>query len=299
MDLSYVNDAHIMAVGRVPARSKVLDLGAADGSVAETLGQMGCQVWGVEFDPSAAAIAEAHCEEVVVADLNDLDFSGCFPDQRFDVVLMLDILEHLADPAKVLSRVADVLAPGGWGVISLPNVAHISLRLELMAGRFTYRDVGLLDRTHLRFFDRDGVDDLLDAAGWSHFEVDRVVRRLGTTEVELDSPPPELVQLIEEDPEAYTYQFVVCAAPAGSEVLSRPPTLPAAVAQRKALEAELFVHHLQSQLDGTLGRTGDPAVLVEKLEAIKHSSIDRRRQLSDLLVALAEDSERLKSSLTL
>jgi predicted RNA methylase len=59
MDLRDVNDAHILAVGRVPAGSRVLDLGVADGSVAGVLKAMGCRVWGVELD--AVAAEEAAC----------------------------------------------------------------------------------------------------------------------------------------------------------------------------------------------------------------------------------------------
>ncbi len=171
LNLRGVNDAHILAIGRVPANSRVLDLGVADGSVATLLKDMGCRVWGVELDPVAAEAARVVCEEVVVSDLNTLDLAQRFQGQQFDVVLMLDVLEHLSDPVAVLGRLKPVLAEGGWGVISLPNVAHLSLRLSLLQGNFTYTDVGLLDRTHLRFFDRAGVDDLLEQAGWGMFDI--------------------------------------------------------------------------------------------------------------------------------
>jgi 2-polyprenyl-3-methyl-5-hydroxy-6-metoxy-1,4-benzoquinol methylase len=144
-------------VGRVPANSSVLNLGVADGSVASVLRAMGCHVWGVEIDPVAAACAKRICEDVAVEDLNQLDFASRFEGRRFDVVLMLDVLEHLPDPAAVLRHVGSVLAEGGWAVISLPNVAHVSVRLSLLEGRFSYNDMGLLDRTHLGFFDRAGV----------------------------------------------------------------------------------------------------------------------------------------------
>jgi len=163
-NLRYANDSHVLAIGRVPANSRVLDLGVADGSVAAILNDMGCQVWGVELDPEAAEAARSVCQEVVVADLNTLELAEHFGEQQFDVVLMLDILEHLSDPATVLGRVKPVVAEGGWGIVSLPNVAHLSVRLALLNGRFSYTEMGLLDRTHLRFFTRASIEELFDSA---------------------------------------------------------------------------------------------------------------------------------------
>src|SRR6202034_2937520 len=108
INLTDVNDSHVLAIGRVPANSRVLDLGAADGSVASVLQHMGCRVWGVEIDPAAAEEARTFCENVIVADLNVIDFADQLGGERFDVVLMLDVLEHLGEPASVLRRVASV-----------------------------------------------------------------------------------------------------------------------------------------------------------------------------------------------
>ena len=284
IDLRHVNDPHTLALGRVPARSKVLDIGVADGSVASALSAMDCQVWGVEIDPVAARDAEKYCEEVIVGNIEGLDLAEHFGAGRFDVVLMLDVLEHLTDPAKVLAGVTSVLADGGWAVISLPNVAHLSVRMALLEGRFTYTDLGLLDRTHLRFFNRSSVDDLLRDAGWGSFELLRVTRAFGNTEIDVPDADPELVQELQNDPEATTYQFVLCAAPLGSKVLEQPPYLPAAVAQAALLElvgtSPEFVKQLSVQL-------GD----------MRTACLDRRRALKDLLAALAEDTERIRVGL--
>ena len=244
-NLRYANDSHVMAIGRVPANSRVLDLGVADGSVAAVLKGMGCEVWGVELEREAAEAARAVCDEVVVADLNTFEFAEQLEGQRFDVVLMLDILEHLSDPAAVLGRVKAVVADGGWGIISLPNVAHASVRLALLNGHFRYTEMGLLDRTHLRFFDRAGVDNLLEQAGWGMFDMVRVTRRLGTTEIPVDDVDPVLAADLESDIEGTTYQFVVGAAPLGSPVLEHPPVLPAAVAQGVLLEQEEELRQLR------------------------------------------------------
>ena len=282
-NLRYANDSHVMAIGRVPANSRVLDLGVADGSVAAILKGMGCEVWGVELEKEAAEAARAVCDEVVVADLNTFEFAEQLEGQRFDVVLMLDILEHLSDPAAVLGRVKAVVADGGWGIISLPNVAHASVRLALLKGRFRYTEMGLLDRTHLRFFDRAGVDGLLEQAGWGMFDMVRVTRRLGTTEIPVDDVDPVLAADLESDIEGTTYQFVVGAAPLGSPVLEHPPVLPAAVAQGVLLEQEEELRQLR------LAYIPD---LTEQLTTIRAGALERRAQLQGLLDALDENRQR-------
>lgn len=283
-NLRYANDSHVMAIGRVPAHSRVLDLGVADGSVAAVLKDMGCEVWGVELEEEAAEAARAVCDQVVVADLNTFAFAEQLDGQPFDVVLMLDILEHLSDPAAVLGRVKAVVAEGGWGIISLPNVAHASVRLALLKGRFRYTEMGLLDRTHLRFFDRAGVDDLLEQAGWGMFDMVRVTRRLGTTEIPVDDVDPALAADLESDIEGTTYQFVVGAAPLGSPVLEHPPVLPAAVAQGVLLEQEEELRQLR------LAHIPD---LPEQLTAIRAGALERRGQLQGLLDVMDANRERL------
>lgn len=88
-----------------------------------------------------------------------------------DLMLFLDILEHLPDPETVLRRITDQLSPDGTIIVSVPNVAHLSVSLPLILfGAFQYRDAGILDRTHLRFFVLQSAVELLSKAG---FDVDR------------------------------------------------------------------------------------------------------------------------------
>jgi 2-polyprenyl-3-methyl-5-hydroxy-6-metoxy-1,4-benzoquinol methylase len=239
IDLANHNDSHTMAIYRVPARSNVLDIGAADGSVASVLQAMDCRVWGVEIDEEAAATARNYCEEVIVSDVEAIDFAAAF-NRRFDVVLLLDVLEHLKDPAAVLQRVAAVLDDDGWVVVSLPNVSHGAVRLQLLEGRFNYTELGLLDKTHLRFFDRPGVDRLFTEAGYEIVDVSRVTRAVTDTEIPVDPNNPLIAERLAHDVEAETYQFIVLAAPIGSPVLTSPPVLPAMVLAQElaALRAE-------------------------------------------------------------
>ncbi len=146
---------------------RLLDVGAADGLLGRHLTERGWKVTGIEADPAMAAAGTAHCERMLVADLN-----RAVPvlDGLFDVIVCGDVLEHLTDPTAVLRALVRSLAPGGEVVVSVPNVAHLWMRLSLLAGRFDYAERGILDRTHLRFFTRRTLDALLGAADLRVFD---------------------------------------------------------------------------------------------------------------------------------
>src|SRR5207248_2616993 len=96
----------------------------------------------------------------LVGDAEELDLETELGGERFDAILFADVLEHLRDPAALLKRVRPLVAENGVVIASIPNVAHASVRLALLGGSFRYREWGLLDETHLRFFTRHGVEDL-------------------------------------------------------------------------------------------------------------------------------------------
>jgi SAM-dependent methyltransferase len=160
---------------------RALDAGAADGFLAERLTAGGWRVTAVERDPEQAARARARGQAVLVADLAE---AAPLVDGPFDAIVYGDVLEHLSDPLAVLAALNQRLADGGVVIASVPNVAHVWVRLLLLLGRFDYADRGILDRTHLRFFTRKSFLALLDQAGLR-------VDRLDATPVPLPSMVPE------------------------------------------------------------------------------------------------------------
>jgi len=162
---------------------RALDVGAADGLLSRHLTERGWRVTGLEADPDAAQAGAPHCERMIVADLDEdtPDVGG-----PFDAIVYGDVLEHLVDPGRVLAALGRALAPDGVAVVSVPNVAHLWVRLNLLAGRFEYADRGILDRTHLRFFTRRTLRALLHGAGL------RVVRETVTPVPLYQVVPPRL-----------------------------------------------------------------------------------------------------------
>jgi SAM-dependent methyltransferase len=82
-----------------------------------------------------------------------------------DVLVYGDVLEHLRDPWAVLKRDAALLAPGGTLLVCVPNIEHWSFAARLLAGRWQYEDMGLFDRTHLRWLTRGAMQQAIEAAG--------------------------------------------------------------------------------------------------------------------------------------
>ncbi|HEU5194211.1 MAG TPA: class I SAM-dependent methyltransferase [Methylomirabilota bacterium] len=141
---------------------RLLDVGAADGLLGRQLTARGWRVTAIEGDPALAGAGADACETMLMADL-DREIPAL--DGGFDAIVYGDVLEHLRDPARVLCELNRKLAPSAPAVISVPNVAHLWMRLSLAAGRFEYGERGILDRTHLRFFTRRSFRALLTAAG--------------------------------------------------------------------------------------------------------------------------------------
>ena len=206
---------HRLVVELVPPGATVLEFGPATGYMSRVLKkELGCQVVGIEIDARAAELAREYADDVIVGNAEELDLETTLGEQRFDAVLFADVLEHLRDPAEMLKRVAPFVAEGGSVIASIPNVAHASVRLALLAGEFRYRDSGLLDRTHLRFFTRAGIEDLFEGSGYVIMTWRR--RRLELSDAEIKVPASvsnEAQGALASDPEASTYQFVIRAVP--------------------------------------------------------------------------------------
>jgi SAM-dependent methyltransferase len=155
--------SHSLILGRLGdgRGRRALDVGAADGFLAERLTGMGWKVTALERDPAQAARASARCEQALTVDLERErpPLAG-----QYDAVIYGDVVEHLSDPLRVMRDLNRQLAPGAVIIVSVPNVAHLWVRLSLLVGRFEYGDLGILDRTHLSFFTRRTFLEFLAAA---------------------------------------------------------------------------------------------------------------------------------------
>jgi 2-polyprenyl-3-methyl-5-hydroxy-6-metoxy-1,4-benzoquinol methylase len=149
-------------LGLPPGR--VLDLGCAGGLLAARLRARGHFVVGVDANPPPNT--EEHVDRLVVADLDaglpaEVEQGG-----PFDVILAVDVLEHLRDPARLLRQLHEVCSADSALISSVPNVAHWYPRLRIGLGHFDYDQRGILDATHLRFFTWRSFSAMAARAGW-------------------------------------------------------------------------------------------------------------------------------------
>jgi 2-polyprenyl-3-methyl-5-hydroxy-6-metoxy-1,4-benzoquinol methylase len=202
----------------IESGKEVIDFGCATGYFSRLLQNKGCAVTGVEINPEAAKLAEEYCEKVIIADLDYVSIQDIFPEQKFDIAVFGDVLEHLRNPWRVLEETKYILKEDGYVVASIPNIAHGSIRLSLLQGRFEYTEFGILDNTHIRFFTRETVKKLFEKAGYLADIVDRtkldyladnyLIPKNNKHEFSIDT-----LKKVEEDPDCDTLQFIVRSYP--------------------------------------------------------------------------------------
>jgi SAM-dependent methyltransferase len=172
---TYYVQARPEVAALVPAACRrVLDVGCGAGHLGRLLKERGHHVTGLELVPEAAAEARTRLDLVVTA---DVEAGLPFDADSFDAVIFADLLEHLVDPWRVLREAAAVLAPGGVVVASVPNVQNLDVLRRLLRGRWDYRERGILDRGHLRFFTLSTIRDLFAQAGLTITHVGHRYRR--------------------------------------------------------------------------------------------------------------------------
>ena len=160
----------------LPPQGRVLDLGCASGGLLALLRPGASHLAGLELSASAAKAAAEVADLVVQGALEapDLPFEAAF----YDLVVIADVLEHLADPLAALRRAVGWCKPGGSVLVSVPNVAHWRARLTLARGRWPSEESGTFDSSHLRWFTRDAVASLLAEAGLQDVELGAIVPAL-------------------------------------------------------------------------------------------------------------------------
>lgn len=150
---------------------KVLDIGCSDGSLGEAIKKIyNSEVVGVEISSLASLEASKKIDKVFQGDILKIDIP--YSKGYFDVIILADVLEHLINPLEVLKKVKHYLNPNGYIIVSVPNIANWSVRLNILFGSFNYAQQGILDSTHLRFFTFKSIENLLISAGFKIVKIE-------------------------------------------------------------------------------------------------------------------------------
>ena len=164
----------------IPQRPRrVLDVGCSNGALCEKLKKIypNAHITGIEHDEDLAAEARKKIDKVIVADL-DLEQTEALANEKIDLFIFADVLEHTKNPKAILRKFLTIAAPDAKVIISLPNVQHWTAIYELLRGHWPERDRGLFDRTHLRWFTLRSIEALAEDCCLSISSISRNFRIL-------------------------------------------------------------------------------------------------------------------------
>ena len=168
---------------KIKPNSSILEFGCASGRMTRHLKEtLDCDVYIVEIDQDGYDKAMCYAKNGLLGDIEDFAWENAFQGVRFDYVVFADVLEHLVNPLDVLRRVVKYLSEDGIILVSIPNIAHDSVIVDLINNRFKYRELGILDNTHLRFFTRESLRELFMEANLSIVSEEAIYKDITMTE---------------------------------------------------------------------------------------------------------------------
>lgn len=184
MNKSKFNQSYVSSRGDIlniiPEKTKnILDVGCSTGNLGFNIKKkLKAKVSGIEFNHKMGKIAKQKLNKVIIDNVEDDDIQKNFSHQEFDLIIFGDILEHLIDPWKVLRNYTDyLLQSGGFVIFSLPNVRHYDTLFNLIFKAYwPYRERGIHDQTHLRFFTLKNIKEMIKGANLEILTVQRKYR---------------------------------------------------------------------------------------------------------------------------
>ncbi len=177
---------------------RVLDIGCAKGYLGAKFKEKGNYVAGVEISEKAAKEAEKVLDRVYVFDL-EKEWPSEIMSEKFDLIIMAEVLEHVFDPKEILKNVNKILVPGGKIIITTPNFMIWLNRIKFIFGRFAYTDEGIFDFGHIRFFTYPYLKEVLAESGFKVDEEKHIIY------------PGKLTRFLKSWPGIFAHQFIVSA----------------------------------------------------------------------------------------
>lgn len=211
LNLEDPNSNWFKAYSLIPPVSKVLDVGCSSGNFGkELINRKKCIVDGIEIDEEDALSAKKMLRKVYILDIeNDVLPS----DEKYDIVFMGDVIEHLVDPVAVLKNLKGLLHKNGALVFSMPNMSHMAVRLMFMEGSIKYGHKSLLDKTHLHFYNAEEIARILNLSGFRIEKIDYSAKPLPKDYVEkrlisMGLKSTKKFNNLSKTPNAIAYQYI-------------------------------------------------------------------------------------------
>ncbi|MFA6570381.1 MAG: class I SAM-dependent methyltransferase [Bacteroidota bacterium] len=172
---SYFQNSREDMLSYVPQDCKVLlDVGCGDGSFGKLVkSEMGAEVWGIELNHTFAELAKEKMDKVFQGELqNNIVL---LPENKFDCISFNDVLEHFTQPDEILKNIKNLLSEKGVVIASIPNVRYIKNLKELLFDKdWRYREEGILDYTHYRFFTKKSIIRMFDECGYEIIKIEGI-----------------------------------------------------------------------------------------------------------------------------
>ena len=210
LNSTQTNDARIIASNFVDNDSKVLDVGCACGDFGYYLSrEKNCTVYGMEYDQESIQVAltknifqNIHQVDLNVYQTNEhSEYIG-----QFDYITLLDVLEHTISPEKSLLQLKPYIKEDGYFIISLPNISFGDIKISLLNDDFEYTDMGILDKTHLRFFTYKTIAQFFTSL---NFEIMKCSVKVSNITASMEKIPFFIKNHIFKNPHSYAYQYVL------------------------------------------------------------------------------------------
>jgi GT2 family glycosyltransferase/2-polyprenyl-3-methyl-5-hydroxy-6-metoxy-1,4-benzoquinol methylase len=209
------DNSNSLILRNIKPNSVVLEMGPAHGRMTKYLKeQLNCEVYIVEKDEEAGKVAAQYATDAIIGeeqgDLEKPWWSANLIDQKFDYIIFADVLEHLHDPKTVLENAKFLLKDTGSVLISIPNIAHNAVLIDLLQNKFEYREIGILDKTHLKFFTHNSLKTFVASAGFTVVQECNAINIVSNTEFENSymQLPTHIGEYLMARPYGEVYQFV-------------------------------------------------------------------------------------------
>lgn len=212
LDLESQNTMSVINQWILP-QSQVLEFGPANGRLTRHLSQnKKCEVTIVEIDVETGKEASQYAKQSFIGeDYGNIEkYYWDNAQEKYDYIVFADVLEHLRDPGAVLARCKKHLKPQGEILVSIPNITHNSIIIDMLNDEFEYGKVGLLDSTHVHFFSCTSFCRMIQSCGIGISEMISIYSRVGDNEISnsyLDVPI-EIEQYLRKREEGSVYQYV-------------------------------------------------------------------------------------------
>lgn len=253
--------SHNKLLARIRPESEVLEFGPASGAMTEVLAEgLQCSVSIVEIDEKCFEHAMNFAVDGICSDIESLEWENKFAGKKFDYVIFADVLEHLRNPRGILEQVRKFIKEDGSVLISVPNIAHNSVIIQLLKNHFIYQSTGILDLTHIHHFTFSELQTTCMEAGYAVTYMDAVYIAVGKNEfpdtyADID---PMIAAALKQRPLGEVYQHIV------------------------EIKREEYVKQNEIKIENCIGK---PAVYTDTIieELIGNSDIDDRRRVLKIL----------------